>query len=397
MGHSPMALTFLSTKKISITMKKILYDLSAVQPNASTKMHGGGKYGIVVFKELMKRPVEIEAVYHSSKYLPEEIVDDCKKIKLYDLDHTDLATVVKSGTFDIYYSALPGSDIALQNIKIRYIGTMHGLRKLEMPHDWNFLRYRQSLKQIARTLVSLFLPNMLMKRELRKYDSIISQKNFSFITVSNHTKASILNFYPSLKEENLKVFYSPLTIVQDDVQPYSTEKYFLLVSANRPEKNALRAVMALDELMSEREEFKNFKVYLTGAKEGVFKYKIKNPDNFIFLGYVSEEDLARLYRGAYCFIYPSLNEGFGYPPMEAMNYGVPVLASSFASIYEVCDNAVLYFNPLDYKEIKNRIIQIVYTPSLYRHYQELGKKRTEVVHAQQDKDLKEMVDWICGE
>lgn len=378
-----------------MTMKKILYDLTAVQPNASGKMHGGGKYGIVVFKELMKRHVDMEAVYYPSRYLPEEIVDDCKKIKLHDLNHTDLATVAKNGAFDLYYSALPGCCGALQNIKIKNIGTIHGLRGLEMPHDWNFLCYRQSLKQKVRTLISLLLPNMWKKRELQRCDTIINQKNFSFITVSNHTKSSILAFFPSLKQENLKVFYSPSTVAQGNVQPYTTEKYFLLVSANRPEKNALRAVMALDELMSEREEFKKFKVYLTGAKEGVFKYKIKNPNNFIFLGYVSEDDLARLYRGAYCLVYPSLNEGFGYPPMEAMNFGVPVLASPFASIYEVCDNAALYFNPLDYKEIKNRILQIVYSPSLYRHYQELGRKRAETIQAKQDKDLKAMVDWIC--
>lgn len=377
-------------------MKRILFDLTAVQPNASGKMHGGGKYGIVVFLELMKRPIEMEAVYHSSLYLPKEIESDCKKIKLHDLDREDLVSVVKNGSYDVYYSALPDRGVALQDMEIKNVGTIHGLRGLEMPHDWKFLSYRQSLKQKVKILVSLLLPNIWKGRELQKSKDIITQKNFSFITVSNHTKASLLAFYPSLKEENLKVFYSPSTVIQNDVLPYCTEKYFLLVSANRPEKNALRAVMALDELMSEREEFKSFEVFLTGANEGVFKYKIKNKENFIFLGYVSEEDLARLYKGAFCMIYPSLNEGFGYPPMEAMNYGVPVLASPFASIYEVCDNAALYFNPLDYKEIKNRIIQITYNQSLYKQFKVKGMRRAEIIRAQQDKDLRELVDWICN-
>lgn len=377
-------------------MKKILFDLTAVQPNASGKMHGGGKYGIVVFKELLKRHVEMEAVYYSSRYLPDKIKEDCKNIKMHDLDSRDLVSVVKGSSFDVYYSALPDRGIALQNIDIKNVGTIHGLRGVEMPHDWKFLCYRQSFKQQIKTLISLLFPNTWKKRELRKNESIISQKNFSFITVSNHTKASLLAFYPSLKEENLKVFYSPSTVGKDDIEPYSHEKYFLLVSANRPEKNALRSVMALDELMNEREEFKSFKVYLTGAKDGVFKYNIKNKENFTFLGYVSEEDLARLYKGAFCLVYPSLNEGFGYPPMEAMNFGVPVLASPFASIYEVCDNAALYFNPLDYKEIKNRIIQITYNKSLYQHYQTVGKQRAEMMHRQQDMDLVELVDWICN-
>lgn len=376
-------------------MRRILFDLTAVQPNASGKMHGGGKYGIVVFQELMKRPIKMEAVYHSSCYLPDEIKEECKKIKMHDLDRVTLASVVRKGSFDVYYSALPDSGIDLPDVSIKNIGTIHGFRGMEMPHDWKFLSYRQSLKQKVRTLVYLLLPKIWRKREIRKGETIMSQRNFSFITVSNHTKASLLTFYPSIDKESLKVFYSPSTVIQGDVQPYSTEKYFLLVSANRPEKNALRAVMALDELMSERKEFKAFKVFLTGAKEGVFKYHIRNKDNFKFLGYVSEDDLARLYKGAYCLIYPSLNEGFGYPPMEAMNYGVPVLASPFASIYEVCDNAALYFNPLDYKEIKNRIIQITYNKSLYQHYQVVGMQRASLIHAQQDRDLKALVDWIC--
>ncbi len=373
-------------------MKKILFDLAAVQPNDSGKMHGGGKYGIVVFKELLKQPVEVEAVYYSSRYLPDEIKEDCKKIKMHDLDSTDLKSVAKNGSFDVYYSACASP----QDIEAKNVGTVHGLRGMEMPYDWNFLLYRQSFKLQVRNLVSLLFPKMWKKRERRKVDSIIKQKSLSFITVSNHTKASLLAYYPSLKEENLKVFYSPSTVSSEAIEPYSLEKYFLLVSANRPEKNALRAVMALDELMSEREEFKSFKVYLTGAKEGAFKYNIKNKANFVFFGYVNEEDLARLYKGAYCLIYPSLNEGFGYPPMEAMNYGVPVLASPFSSIYEVCDNAVLYFNPLDYKEIKNRIIQITYNKSLYQHYQTIGKQRAEVIHRQQDKDLKAMMEWLCS-
>lgn len=376
-------------------MKRILFDLSGVQPNASGKMHGGGKYGIVMFKEMMKHPIDIEAVYYSSKYIPEEVKEECKKIKMHDLDKVSLKEVIDTGNFDLYYSAMLSYTEALMKDGLKVVGSVHGLRRLEMPNDRNYLYYKQTLKAKLRVVFTLLFPKKWRKRVYKVYEHDLKQPNFHYIAVSNHTKASILSFFPTLREENIKVFYSPSTAGDRNVTAYSNEKYFLLVSANRPEKNALRAVQALDELMAERPEFKGYKVYLTGAKADAFKYQLRNPDNFKFLGYVSELDLARLYKGAYCFIYPSLNEGFGYPPLEAMNYGVPVLASPISSITEVCGDAAVYFNPFDYKEIKNRILQIHYDKQLCQSLKEKVAERFEYITKKQNKDLKEFVEWIC--
>lgn len=376
-------------------MKRILFDLTGVQPNASGKMHGGGKYGIVMFKEMIKHSVDLEAVYYSSKYMPEEIKEACSKIKMHDLDKVSLESVLDNGNYDIYYSAMLSYTEALKRDDLKVVGSVHGLRRLEMPNDSNYLYYRQTIKSRLRVIYTLLFPKRWRNRVHKVYEYDLMQPNFHYIAVSNHTKASLLTFFPELKEKSIKVFYSPSTAGNRNIEPYSIEKYFLLVSANRPEKNALRAVQALDELMSEREEFKNYKVYLTGAKANAFKYKIKNPNNFEFLGYVPELDLARLYKGAFCFIYPSLNEGFGYPPLEAMNYGIPVLASPISSITEVCGDAVLYFNPFDYKEIKNRILQIHYDKNLYQNLKEKGVKRFDFITKKQNADLVQFVDWIC--
>lgn len=376
-------------------MKRILFDLTGVQPNASGKMHGGGKYGIVMFKEMVKHPIDLEAVYYSSKYLPEEIKEECSKIKLHDLDKTSLQSVIDGGNYDVYYSAMLSYTDALKKEDLKVVGSVHGLRRLEMPNDRSYLYYKQTFKSKLRVIYTLLFPKKWRKRVHKVYAYDLMQPNFHYIAVSNHTKASLLSFFPELKEKNIKVFYSPSTAGDRNVEPYSREKYFLLVSANRPEKNALRAVQALDELMSEREEFKQYKVYLTGAKSDAFKYKLKNPENFEFLGYVSEQDLARLYKGAFCFIYPSLNEGFGYPPLEAMNYSVPVLASPISSITEVCGDAVVYFNPFDYKELKNRILQILYDKQLYQSLKVKGAERLNFITRKQNKDLTDFVDWIC--
>ncbi len=70
-------------------------------------------------------------------------------------------------------------------------------------------------------------------------------------------------------------------------------------------------------------------------------------DCVLSLPMVSDELLAEAYVGAKLFVYPSLNEGFGFPPLEAMSVGCPVLASRVSSIPEVCQDAPFYFDPED--------------------------------------------------
>jgi glycosyltransferase involved in cell wall biosynthesis len=376
---------------------KLLYDLTATQPNASGKFHGGGKYAIVVFFELLKRNINIECVWNSSKYMREDIVETCKKrsIILHDIFHESLENIIDNGKYDIYYSALAGVYPWFANKQTKYIGTVHGLRELETPNDiYYWFKYNLSFREKARKVFDWLSAG---KRLKRKADARLIRENFSFVTVSKHTKNSILAYYPSIKEKDIKVFYSPSTSInRNSISSYSLEKYFLMVSGNRPEKNVLRALLALDELFSEREEFKNFNVYVTGATSKSFKCKFVNKDKFHFLNYVSEEVLDSLYAGAFCFIYPSLNEGFGYPPIEAMNYNVPVLASPFSSIYEVCDNAAIYFNPFSVKEIKARILEIVFDFNLYKEMCDKGEKRFAYILQKQSDDLKALIDHIIG-
>lgn len=74
---------------------------------------------------------------------------------------------------------------------------------------------------------------------------------------------------------------------------------------------------------------------------------------------VSDKSLASLYRGAALFVYPSLYEGFGFPPLEAMSMGCPVLASSTSSIPEVCGDAAFYFDPADDEDLQRSLVGIL--------------------------------------
>ena len=83
-------------------------------------------------------------------------------------------------------------------------------------------------------------------------------------------------------------------------------------------------------------------------------------------GYVPDCDLAVIYRNALLFVFPSLSEGFGLPPLEAMSFGIPVAASRATCIPEVCGEAALYFNPEDTEDIARKMKSLISNPALRR-------------------------------
>lgn len=360
--------------------------------------HGGGKYAIAVFFELLEKKADMECFYDSRRHLREDVAAAVSThgIKLHDLASATLDDIVANGDFNLYYSAAMNWKEALPP-GIPKLCTLHGLRELEIPRDWGMLRYKSSIYQLIKTTITtLFYKSwhrILKKRYMRR----LTDPEVSFITVSNHTKYSCLSYFPHLESDRLKVFYSPSSIAPTEAKPYTTEyPYILLVSGNRSEKNPLRALMALDEIFTERAEYRNFKVIITGTKGGSYFYKFRNPEYFVFLGYIPESALNDLYCGANMFIYPSLNEGFGYPPLEAMRFGVPVVAGADTSIPEVCGDAALYCNPFDYKEIKTRILRLLDDKKCYSEYSAKGQERYRIIKKRQDEDLSAFAEYIMS-
>jgi glycosyltransferase involved in cell wall biosynthesis len=174
-----------------------------------------------------------------------------------------------------------------------------------------------------------------------------------------------------------------------------TKSYFLLVSANRFEKNAYRAVKALDALFAKK-LLKTKRVVVIGCTDPSIFGKIKNRDMFEFLPYISGEKLEEYFYNAFLFIFPSLNEGFGYPPLMAMKYGVPVIASASSSIPEVCSDAALYFEPRSIGEIANRILQITYNKGLYKPLANKGLKRVEEFKIYQQENFLKVLREVFG-
>lgn len=134
------------------------------------------------------------------------------------------------------------------------------------------------------------------------------------------------------------------------------QRYVLAVGNLQPRKNLLRLIAAWAALRESEPGFDhglviagraawNFREILASAASNKFAHEIVLP------GYVPDDLLPALYSGAEMFVYPSLFEGFGYPPLEAMACGVPVVTSRTTSLPEVCGDAAEYADPLEVNSI----------------------------------------------
>ena len=385
----------------------LLFNLVAVQPIHSAKFHGGGSYGEVIFWALVKRGAKFSCVYDSRKYLAPDIIAACEKsgIPLFDIAEKTPQQIIDENAIDAFYTPLYSLEGKWQIQVKRFVFTWHGVRALEMQYSWQGVGFAKKFAQKLEALVRYrdSWKKYFYAPKYRDLAARIADGRAECITVSEHSRASIKSFFPELLDKEIPVFYSPMTEYEPTgfLPPtVKAKKYFLLTSGARWEKNNLRAVKAFDELVtmmrSTNHEF-DMKLVITGATNvKAYRKHIRNKDAFVFLGYVESKELEFLHKNAYAFIFPSLNEGFGYPPVQSMRYGVPVAASGTTSVPEVCENAALYFDPYSVSEIKNRMIQLL-DSNIYAMYAARGVVRYGEVHKRQQEDLEKAVAFVLGE
>ena len=184
------------------------------------------------------------------------------------------------------------------------------------------------------------------------------------IAISEYTKQRLLHFFPFVNEKKIEVVYcgNRDTLQKEKANEKVIEKfdlrendYFLSVGTIEPRKNYGTLLKAYKEYKEKNKEHK--KLCIAGGY-GWMQENFKNnildlglEEDVIITGYVSDEQLANLYRYCFAFVYPTWYEGFGLPVLEAMNFQKPVIASNVASLPEIVgDNAIL-INPKKYEEL----------------------------------------------
>lgn len=151
-------------------------------------------------------------------------------------------------------------------------------------------------------------------------------------------------------------------------------RYLLAVGSMNPTKNlpalvsAFRATTMPDVRL----------VLVGGSNSAVFAGESLEADDdsrVVSTGTISDGELSALYHHAHAFVFPSLYEGFGIPPLEAMSLGCPVVAARSSSIPEICGDAALYFDPLDISDISRALELILTEDSLRKTLIQRGAKR----------------------
>lgn len=384
----------------------ILYNLIPTQPSPFSAFHGGGLYGEVVFIGLASRAKKgsVACYYDSARPLGKHLVELAEEnnIPLIDCNTESIKAVILRLGCKLYYS--PGIEPLPEesDLGCHYLGTIHGPRELEMFIDSTAIHFASGVKEKASVILKIILQNWLIARRWRPmYESALKNPAYSFIAVSEHTKYSMVGLFPFIDPTRVNVFYSPLLDQLGDEdskeatlpESISCQKYILMTSGNRWVKNSLRALLAMDSIFSDNTH-QNLKCVVTGVPQPeIFRGKLKNLHKFHFMGYVERDLLNALHKNAYAFLYPSLNEGFGYPPVESMKYGVPVAASGITSIPEVCQNAALYFNPYSIQEIKNRILQLL-DSEIHERLKGLCCNQYVKISDRQAKDLDSLLDHM---
>lgn len=217
-------------------------------------------------------------------------------------------------------------------------GPMFYQNQVATHHDITYVRYPQSFSQKFRIVYNIIVP-----RYLRNSRVVLTVSDFSKREIAEHYKISLdkINVIHAAVDKN--IFFD------DDRR---REKFFLMVSSPSYHKNFEIAVKAFNRANLGAD----VKLKIVGSASDSFAYIDKESfSNVEWLGSVTDSKLVDLYRTAVAFIFPSLYEGFGIPPIEAQACGCPVLASHAASMPEVLGTSVEYFHPQDLSSITSAI------------------------------------------
>lgn len=202
------------------------------------------------------------------------------------------------------------------------------------------------------------------------------------ICISESTKKDLLNYYPGY-ENKVRVIHlgvrSRATVTKNNNNIIRLCNPFLLYVGSRAGyKNFLRFIEALS---LSKNIMNDFEIVSYGGpkftKEEIFIFKklgFRNDQIKHFYG--SDANLDYLYAGAHAFIYPSLYEGFGLPPLEAMTVGCPVICGNVSSLPEVVGSAAEMFAPDDTYDIIRAIENVVYSPTKMAELSAAGLNRS---------------------
>jgi glycosyltransferase involved in cell wall biosynthesis len=345
--------------------------------NATLAYQAGSPTGLAVYtRELVSRLMSGKDCEHSVVYTNSEVLSECAGTRSVGVPdgivpphrlssirrviwlNTAFPALLRRRDVDTVYSTVP-EGLVLHDDRLRKVITIHDLLPLRYPEHYPKQHYyfRFILPLVIRQCSAIVYDSAATRDDAIK---TFGQPRCPMVVVPAGLNSAL--FYPANPNDTTVETHAP---------------YFMFVGDMRPYKNVARTLRAFAGI-SER----NIKFVVVGnvhTRDSVPLFGLVEElgirDRVVFTGYASDQEVARLYRGALALVFPSLWEGFGLPPLEAMASACPVITSRVASLPEVCGEAVEYVDPTSVDSIRGAMERLTREPALREDLRGRGLER----------------------
>lgn len=382
-------------------IKKILIDMLPFQ-------HPGGVGGALSFAKAVydylvankTEEVLLYGVYDSLRGVAQQYnlfeYAKANEIELFDVSKKTLKEFINENSIDCFFIAFGQfyEGIDLNGIKTKIIMFIHDIFDIERCD--NKIDYtityssKQSLWQRFKRIANLTSGrySKLARNRYRDIIPLYASTSTKSYAVSEYTVNALKFYFPEIKKD-IHICYSPLRKVENanGVENMtlkqlidSNQKYFFLIAANRIYKNPAIVLEVFQRIVQDYD-----------VKLLTLKYGKSINSSHIDINYLSDSDMDYAYKNATALLFPSFFEGFGYPAIEAITNGTPVIASNVTSIPEILGEAGIYFSPFYPADLYKAMKTILDNPKCKE--KEILKRAKEVT-TRQEQDLKELIKEI---
>lgn len=312
-------------------------------------------------------------------FLPDENISDINPGENIDIrlisedrkenfwEEVDIPNILTNTKIDIYH--VPQNGIGLPREKsCPFVITLHDIIPYKLPETVGpqYLDiYTREIPEIIPICDSIITVSEYSKKDIAEALNFPLEK--IYVT---HLAAEDI-YYPRNKKLCKDLIKSKYDI---------DNKFILYVGGFSPRKNIKGLIEAFSLIKPKLKE--KYSLVILGKKGRSYydyrdlAYKLNLKDDVIFPGYIPVDELPIFYNAADIFCYPSLYEGFGLPPLEAMACGTPTIASNVTSIPEVLGDDALYINPFDVKDISSKLSLLIEDPDFKNTLSFKGLKRS---------------------
>ncbi len=304
--------------------------------------------------------------------------DKKQNVKIYNFNYPN-----KVLNFSLNYFKYPKIDKMIEGVdiffqpNILFNSLSNDCKNVLTFHDLSFIthpKYYSWKRRVWHRLINA-------KRLAQRADGIIA--------VSKSTKNDLVEIF-NINPDKIEVIHSGIDksgyfnkMEQNKIMEKFKlpSKYFLYLGVLEPRKNIINIISAFEKF--KKYKINNYKLVLAGSKGWLSKKIInkikasKYKKDIILYGFVDEKLKKYLYQMADIFLFPSFYEGFGFPPLEAMAAGTPIITSTVSSLPEICGKAALYVDPYNTMELFKMILNICENNDLRENLIKSGNEQVE--------------------